>query len=75
LNALGRGTDDMPGIERAGCPFEQSRPIQQRPPPAAAVQHWLDRSRYVAESGHERGDIEQPGMIGDQHGRPLWQLT
>jgi hypothetical protein len=70
----GRG-HDVPRIVRSGGPLEQACGFQQRPPPAAAEQDWLDCGGHTAQCSHERRDVEQTGMIRDQHTSALWQLT
>jgi hypothetical protein len=75
LEALAASIHDVRGIQRIRGAWEQARPVQQGPPPAAAIQDRLHRGRDVRQRGHEGGHVQQSRMVRHQHDRPLGQLT
>jgi hypothetical protein len=62
---IARGFHDMCAVERIRCALEQLRAIQQWPPPAATVQHWLHSRGDILKSSHQRGDVEKTRMVRD----------
>jgi hypothetical protein len=64
-DALAAGVHHVGGVQRIGGAHEQARAVQQRPPPAAAIQHGLHGRGDVRQRGHERGHVQQARMIGD----------
>ncbi|MEY4580629.1 MAG: hypothetical protein RL701_5332 [Pseudomonadota bacterium] len=67
--------DHVTGVQRVGGAFEKACAVEQRPPPAAAVQHGFYSGRDVRQRGHDGRDIEKTRVICDEHHRPVGQYT
>jgi len=64
-DAIARGLHHMCGIERIGRSLEQTRAVQERPPPAATVQDRFHSGGDILNRSHQRSNVEKTRVIRD----------
>jgi hypothetical protein len=63
--AIARSFDHVCAVQRIRRTLKQTRPVQQRPPPAATIQHRFHSRSDIFNGRHQRRDIQKSGMIRD----------
>jgi len=64
-DAIARGFDHMCAVERIRRALEQTRAVQEGPPPAATVQDRFHSGGDILNRRHQRRDVEKTRVIRD----------